>query len=68
MAEARAEMTTSSVTSRNAPSTTKSSVIYLAEALRIRRERRLGVCGPGSDAETSNVVYLSRAPRPRQPV
>ncbi|WP_196769950.1 DUF3653 domain-containing protein [Stenotrophomonas maltophilia] len=68
MAEARVEMTTSSVPTRNAPSTTKSSVIYLAEALRIRRERRLGACGPGSDAETSNVVYLSRGPRPSQRV
>ncbi|MHC1662494.1 DUF3653 domain-containing protein [Stenotrophomonas maltophilia] len=68
MAEARAEMATSSVPCRNAPSTTKSRVIYLADALRIRRERRLGVCGPGSDAETSNVVYLSRGPRPRQRV
>lgn len=68
MAEARAEIATSSVQSRNAPSTAKSSVIYLAEALRIRRERRSGMCGPGSDAETSNVVYLSRGPRPRQRV
>lgn len=68
MAEARAEIATSSVPNRNAPSTTKSSVINRAEALRIRRERRLGVCGPGSDAETSNVLYLSRGPRSCQRV
>lgn len=47
---------------------TGSSVIYLAEALRIRRERRLGASGPGSDAEPSNVVYMNRGPRPRQRV
>lgn len=41
---------------RRASSTAKSSVIYLAEALRIRRERRFGVPDPGPDAETSNVV------------
>ncbi|MDT3499487.1 DUF3653 domain-containing protein [Stenotrophomonas maltophilia] len=68
MAEARAELATSSAPCRNAPSTTKSSVIYLADALRIRRERRSGVCGPGFDAETFNVVYLSRGPRPSQRV
>lgn len=38
--------------------TTKSSVIYLAEAIRIRRERRFGVSGPGSDGARSNVVYV----------
>lgn len=68
MAEARAEVATSTPPSRDAPSTTKSSVIYLAEALRIRRERRSGVYAHGSDAETSNVVYLSRGPRPSQRV
>lgn len=68
MAEARVEVTTRSVPPRKASATTKSSVIYLAEALRIRRERRLGASGPGSDAEASNVVYMSRGPRPRQRV
>jgi hypothetical protein len=68
MAEARAELATRPVPPRKASATTKSSVIYLAEALRIRRERRLGVSGPGSDAETSNVVYMGRGPRPRQRV
>lgn len=53
---------------RKSPATAKSSVIYLAEALRIRRERRFGVRAPGPDAETSNVVYMSRGPRPRQRV
>lgn len=42
------------------------SVIYLAEALRIRRERRFGVRDPGPNTEGSNVVYMSRGPRPRQ--
>jgi len=51
MAEARAEVTTRSAPPRKAWATTKSSVIYLADALRIRRERRMGVRGPGSDAE-----------------
>ena len=60
MAEAR--------TPRKASVATKSSVIYLAEVLRIRRERRLGAGVPGSDAEPSNVVYMSRGPRPRQRV
>ena len=59
MAEARAEMATT---------TTKSSAIYLAEALRIRRERRSGVGDRSPDAEPSNVVYMSRGPRPRQRV
>ncbi|MDF2480067.1 MAG: putative phage-related protein [Stenotrophomonas indicatrix] len=53
---------------RKASSTAKSSVIYLAEALRIRRERRFGTRDPGPDAETSNVVYMSRGPKPRQRV
>jgi len=39
-----------------ASTTAKSSVIYLAEALRIRRERRFGVRDPDPDAEASNVV------------
>lgn len=68
MVEARAEVATRSAPPRKACATTKSSVIYLAEALRIRRERRLGVSGPGSDAEASNVVYMSRGARPRQRV
>ena len=68
MAEARVEVTTRSVPPRKASATTKSSVIYLADALRIRGERRMGVRGPGSDAEASNVVYMSRGPRPRQRV
>lgn len=68
MAEARIEVATRSVPSRKASATTKSSVIYLADVLRIRRERRFGVRDPDSDAETSNVVYMSRGPRPRQRV
>lgn len=53
---------------RKASGSAKSSVIYLAEAIRIRRERRFGARDPGSDAEASNVVYMSRGPRPRQRV
>jgi len=68
MAEARIEMVARSVMPRKACATTKSSVIYLAEALRIRRERRLGVGVSGPDAEPSNVVYMTRGPRPRQRV
>lgn len=48
--------------------TAKSSVIYLAEVLRIRRERQFGVRDSGSDAATSNVVYMSSGPKPRQRV
>jgi len=66
MAEARAEMVARSLPPRKASATKKSSVIYLADVLRIRRERRLGVGVSGSDAEPSNVVYMSRGPRPRQ--
>lgn len=68
MAEARIEVAARSAPPRKACAITKSSVIYLAEALRIRRERRLGVSAPGSDAETSNVVHRSRGPKPRQRV
>ena len=41
MAEARIEVATRSVPPRMASATTKSSVIYLVEVLRTRRERRL---------------------------
>lgn len=68
MADARADAATRSAPPQKACATTKSSVIYLAEALRIRRERRLGVSAPGSDAEPSNVVHMRRGPRPRQRV
>ncbi|GEM_PF-4842826 len=47
---------------RNAEATAKSGAIYLAEVLRNRRKRRLGVRDRGSDAETSTVVYMSRGP------
>ncbi len=53
---------------RKASTTAKSSVIYLAEALRIRRERRFGVGEPGSGADVSNVVYMRRGPKPRRRV
>jgi len=60
-----AEAAPRAAATRKASSTAKSSAIYLAEALRIRRERRFGRRDPGPDAETSNVVYMSRGPRSR---
>lgn len=63
-----AEAAPRAAVTRKASSTAKSIVIYLAEALRICRERRFGVPDPGPDAETSNVVYMSRGPKPRQRV
>lgn len=68
IAGARVDASSRSLLAAMASTTTKSGVIYLAEVLRIRRERRLGVRDPGSDAAPSNVVYLSRGPRPRQRV
>ncbi|HDS1219761.1 TPA: hypothetical protein QEG05_002434 [Stenotrophomonas maltophilia] len=68
MAEARADLAARSAPASTGSAKAKSGVIYLAEVLRIRRERRLGVGDPGSGAETSNVVYMSRGPRPRQRV
>lgn len=68
MAEARIEMAARSVTPRKACATRKSNVICLADALRIRRERRLGVGVSGPDADPTNVVYMSRGPRPHQRV
>lgn len=41
------------------------ALFRLADALRIRRERRVGAGVSGSDAEPSNVVYMSRGPRPQ---
>ncbi|WP_312704153.1 DUF3653 domain-containing protein [Stenotrophomonas lactitubi] len=67
MEEARPRPTRS-VASGKRCATMDSSVVYLGEYVRTRRERRLGVRGPGSDAEASNVVYMSRGPRPRQRV
>ncbi|OWR35101.1 hypothetical protein CEE55_03140 [Stenotrophomonas pavanii] len=63
MAEARIDLAERSAPASTGSATAKSGVIYLAEVLRIRRERRLAGCGPGSDAESSNVVYISRGPR-----
>lgn len=68
MAEARTDLVARSAPPSTGSATAKSGVIYLAEVLRIRRERRLGVGDPGSGADTSNVVYMSRGPRPRQRV
>ncbi|MBN7831737.1 hypothetical protein J5H37_13310 [Stenotrophomonas maltophilia] len=58
-----AEAAPRTAAARKASTTAKSSVIYLAEALRIRRERRFCVRDPGPGAETSNVVYMSRGVR-----
>jgi len=43
-----------------------SSVIHLRDAIRARRERRLGRSDPDSAAEPSNVVHLRRGQKPRQ--
>lgn len=66
MADARPEVATRAPPATKPPAVAKSTVIYLAEAIKIRRERRLGVRDPGSDAEASNVVYMSRGPKPHQ--
>lgn len=68
MAEARTDLAERTASVSKGSTTAKSGVIYLAEVLRIRRERRFGNGDPGSGAETSNVVYMSRGPRPRQRV
>lgn len=65
MAEARIEVATRSVPPRKAAATTKSSVIYLAEVLRIRRERRLGACVSGPDADPPTAVDVETGPKPR---
>lgn len=43
-----------------------SNVILLRDAIKARRERRLGAGDHGTAAETSNVVHISRGPKPRQ--
>ncbi|MGE8282380.1 MAG: hypothetical protein ACN6PX_00795 [Stenotrophomonas lactitubi] len=71
MAEERTEVVTRSVRPRQASAATKSSAIHLADALRIRRERRLGTDVSGSDGEPSNEFYefyMSHGPRQRQRV
>ncbi|WP_049401581.1 DUF3653 domain-containing protein [Stenotrophomonas maltophilia] len=68
MAEARTGTAGRPTLPAEESTTTKSSVIYLAEVLRSRREQRFGGRDPNSDAETSSVVYISRGPRPRQRV
>ena len=50
-----AEASPRAAAARKASTAAKSSVIYLAEALRIRRERQFGVGALGSDAGASNV-------------
>lgn len=61
MAEARTGLAARSAPASTGSASAKSSVIYLAEVLRIRRERRLGV----GDLNL-HVVYMIRGPRPRQ--
>lgn len=53
-----------SVTAGKPRAAKDSSVICLRDALRKRREKRLGVGGPGPGAEPSTVVHLRRGPRP----
>ncbi|WP_102947327.1 DUF3653 domain-containing protein [Stenotrophomonas sp. VV52] len=63
MEEARPRPLRSAVTAK-AHSATNSSVICLRDALRKRRERRLGASDPGPAAEPSNVVHMRRGPKP----
>ncbi|MBD8634466.1 DUF3653 domain-containing protein [Stenotrophomonas sp. CFBP 13725] len=44
------------------------NVINLRDAIRRRREKRLGVGDRGPGEESSNVVQISRGPKPRQRV
>jgi len=62
MEEARPRPTRSMTAGRPC-ATTDSSVVYLREYVRNRRERRLGMGDPGPAAEVSNVVHMSRGPR-----
>jgi hypothetical protein len=62
MEEARPRPTRS-LTAGKPCATMDSSVVYLREYVRTRRERRLGMGDPGTDAEPSNVVHMSRGPR-----
>lgn len=62
MEEARTSSTRSLTTGKRC-ATMDSSVVYLREYVRIRRERRLGMGDPGADAEPSNVVHMRRGPR-----
>lgn len=41
-------------------------IIYLRDAIRARRQRRLGRSDPDPAAEPSNVVHLRRGPKSRQ--
>jgi len=43
--------------------TMDSSVVYLREYVRIRRERSLDMGGPGAGADPSNVVHMARLRR-----
>jgi len=65
MEEARPRPVRSAAAGKTCP-VKDSSVICLRDALRRRRERRLGVGDPGPVAEPSNVVHLRRGPRPGQ--
>lgn len=65
MEEARSQPVRSPA-ARKARAVNDSNVICLRDALKSRRDRRLGVGDPGPTAEPSNVVHLRRGPRPRQ--
>lgn len=62
MEEARTSSARSLTVEKRCP-TMDSSVVYLREYVRTRRERRLGMGDPGAGAEASNVVHMSRGPR-----
>ncbi len=52
-----------SLTAGKPCATADSSVVYLREHIRTRRERRLGMGDPGANADPTNVVHMSRGPR-----
>lgn len=70
MAEARSDLAIDSSTdARNSSAGFRhrsANVINLRDAIRARRERRFGVDDRGPRAEPSNVVHISRGPKPRQ--
>ncbi|WP_057495030.1 DUF3653 domain-containing protein [Stenotrophomonas pavanii] len=63
MAEARAGMANRPVPAAVVHVSAKSSVIYLAEALRIRQERRFGMGESYPGADDTNVVEFRPGPR-----
>lgn len=63
MEEARPRRSPSSISSLKPLAHKGSSVIHLRDVIEARRQRRLGMGDPGTGAEPSNVVHMSRGPR-----